>query len=1017
MMRSAVVSPPDFRMLFESAPGLYLVLSTDLGIVAVSDAYLLATMTRREDILGRNIFDVFPDNPDDPTATGVTNLRASLERVVAHRAPDAMAVQKYDIRRPDADGGGFEERHWSPVNTPILGPDGALAYIVHRVEDVTEFVRLTQRDRAQHARTEALRIRADRVEAEVFLRAQELQDANARLRTANEELARKERELTRLYERLHDLDRRKTHLFTNVSHELRTPLALILGPVESMLDGDDLSSAQRRSLDVIARNARVLLRHVNDLLEVARLEAGETTPRLRSLDVAALVRRAVSHFELAAEERGIALELDAPPTLAATADPEMAQRILLNLLSNAFKFAPDGGRVTVTLRAERDRVRLTVDDDGPGVAPEFRTDVFERFRQVDAGDARRFGGTGLGLAIAKDFVDLMGGTIAVDASATGGARFCVELPLEHPGVMLHATPADTSSLDDRARVAVADAGTRGDSGARSPRAVAREDAPLVLVVEDNDDMRRFVAESLATDFRVAEASNGAEGLAQAAALRPDLVVSDVMMPEMSGDEMVRALRADGLLRDVPVLLLTAKTDDALRIRLLRQGAQDYLSKPFQVDELRARVGNLVEMKRVRDVLRAETSARGQDVAALASELVASRRALEEALARSETASRLKDEFLMTLSHELRTPLSAVLGWSDVIATGRLAPNAMRKALDTIARSARTQCRLIDDLLDMSRIVSGRLRLEPEQVELAGIVDSALDGVRLSAEAKRIALDASAVGRVGRVVGDPHRLQQIVWNLLSNAIKFTPAGGRVEVGLDHDDESVRLWVRDTGEGIDPEFLPHVFERFRQADGSPRRRHGGLGIGLAIVRHLVEQHGGTVAADSDGLGRGARFAVTFPCAADGKPVERPRPTPRRRTRRKPLAGLTVLVVDDDDASRELVALVLRRHGASVTPASRAVDALAAIDRELPDVLVSDLSMPDLDGCALLAQVRALGHSRGRDVRALALTAHADDDHRTQALAAGFHMHMSKPFEFDGLVQAVAKLRPETASRVGD
>jgi signal transduction histidine kinase len=1017
MMWSAVGSSPDFRMLFEAAPGLYLVLSTDLGIVAVSDAYLLATMTRREDILGRNIFDVFPDNPDDPTATGVANLRASLERVGAHRAPDAMAVQKYDIRRPDAEGGGFEERYWSPVNSPVLGPDGALAYIVHRVEDVTDFVRLTQRDRAQHERTEALRIHADRMEAEVFLRAQELQDANARLRAANDELARKERELKRLYDRLHDLDRRKTHLFTNVSHELRTPLALILGPVESMLDGDDLSNAQRRSLDVVARNARVLLRHVNDLLDVARLEAGETTPRYQSLDLAELVRRTASHFELAAEEHRIAFTLDVPPTLAITADPEMAQRILQNLLSNAFKFTPDGGRVTVTLRAERDRAHLAVDDDGPGVPPEFRTDVFERFRQVDAGDARRYGGTGLGLAIVKDVVDLMGGSIAVDGSAMGGARFCVELPLEHPEVSLHEPSKDTPSLDHRAKLAVADAGARGDSDPPAPRMIPRDDAPLVLVVEDNTDMRRFVAESLATDFRVAEASNGAEGLAQAAALRPDLVVSDVMMPQMSGDEMVRALRADDCLRDVPVLLLTAKTDDALRIRLLREGAQDYLSKPFLVEELRARAGNLVEMKRVRDVLRAETSARDQDAASLASELVASRRALRDALERSETASRLKDEFLMTLSHELRTPLSAVLGWSDVIATGRLAPTAMRKALDTIARSARTQCRLIDDLLDMSRIVSGRLRLEPELVELAGVVDTALDGVRLSAEAKRIALDASAVGRGGRVVGDPHRLQQVVWNLLSNAIKFTPAGGRVEIGLDRDGDSVRLWVRDTGEGIDPEFLPHVFERFRQADGSPRRRHGGLGIGLAIVRHLVEQHGGTVAAESDGPGRGAWFAVTFPCAETGTAVARVRPTPRRRTRRKPLAGLTVLVVDDDDASRELIALVLRRHGASVTPAGRAVDALAAIDRALPDVLVSDLSMPDLDGCALLAQVRALGRSRGRDVRALALTAHADDDHRTQALAAGFHMHMSKPFEFDGLVRAIAELRPKTASRVGD
>ena len=378
-------APPDFRALFESSPGCYLVLTPDLTIAAVSHAYLRSTMTTREAILGRHLFELFPDNPDDPKATGVGNLRASLDRVLASKAPDAMAVQKYDIRRPEQDGGGFEERYWSPVNTPVLGPGGKLEYIIHRVEDVTEFVRMKQQGAERDKLTEELRTRADRMETEVYLRAQELQEANQRLRA---------------------LDRMKAQFFANVSHELRTPLALILAPVRKLLGTEGLQDADRQDLAVVERNARLLLSHVNDLLDLAKLEAGKMVPLYAEVDLAALLRRATGHFESVAEERRLSLIVDAPGSVPAQVDAGKIERVLINLLSNAFKFTPERGWVRCALRLCGDspspRAILEVSDSGPGVRAELREVVFERFFQMEESATRRGGGTGLGLAIAKE---------------------------------------------------------------------------------------------------------------------------------------------------------------------------------------------------------------------------------------------------------------------------------------------------------------------------------------------------------------------------------------------------------------------------------------------------------------------------------------------------------------------------------------------------------------------------------------------------------------------------------------
>ncbi|MGH8355283.1 MAG: ATP-binding protein, partial [Pseudomonas sp.] len=410
---STVVSMPDFRALFEAAPSAYLALTPELLIVAVSDAYLRATLTERQAILGRGLFEVFPDNPDDPNASGVRNLRASLERVVQQRRSDSMPLQKYAIRRPESEGGGFEERFWNPVNTPVLDAEGHLLFIIHRVEDVTEFIRL------QH--------RGSELESEIFLHAQAVAKANQSLQQANAELEQ-------LYEQTRELDRFKTQFFANLSHELRTPLPLILGPTEKLLANAEPGSPLRHDLEVVLRNARLLLKHVNDLLDVSQLETGQMPLAYLNTDLAQLLRLTGGHFEALAQERGIAYEVRSGPTLLAQLDPGQVQRVLLNLLANAFEFTPAGGRIRCSLEAdERARqIQIEVADSGPGIAPEQRERVFERFRQLDGGATRRHGSTGLGLAIARELVALHGGTLSIDDAPEGGALFRVRLPQAAP---------------------------------------------------------------------------------------------------------------------------------------------------------------------------------------------------------------------------------------------------------------------------------------------------------------------------------------------------------------------------------------------------------------------------------------------------------------------------------------------------------------------------------------------------------------------------------------------------------
>ena len=506
-----------------------------------------------------------------------------------------------------------------------------------------------------------------------------------------------------------------------------------------------------------------------------------------------------------------------------------------------------------------------------------------------------------------------------------------------------------------------------------------------------------------------------------------LIAEEALTPEDS-HLLLDTLDRQPAWSDFPLVVLTAGGDaaagDAGALRSLGDAVNVTLvERPTRVITVLSAVRSALRARRrqyeVRAHLAAERLAQ-EERAHLLEEAVAAR-------AEAESVNRAKDVFLATLSHELRTPLTAILGWARVLRDAGMDTETAWHGLDVIERNAEAQHQLIRDLLDVSRIISGKLQLKTRQVGLAPIVEAALDSVRQAADAKAIRLGAEYDDETDLVTGDPDRLQQVVWNLLSNAIKFTPKGGEVDVRVERDGSDVRVRVSDTGQGIAPEFLPHVFERFRQQDGSTTREHGGLGLGLAIVRHLIEQHGGSVLAESGGAQRGATFTINLPIAAVKAPPDEPEaagPAPSNPPRGEgppALAGVRVLVVDDQPDARELLTLVLGRAGAEVSSAASAAEALELFEREEPDVLISDIGMPVTDGYEFVGRVRDLGARRARRTPSVALTAYASAEDQRRAREAGFDAHIPKPVEPAELVSVIAGLvapdRPREPNETAD
>jgi PAS domain S-box-containing protein len=775
---------PDFRTLFEGAPGLCLVLSPDLKIVAVNDGYLRATMTERDKILGRDLFDVFPDNPDDSTATGTRNVRASLQRVRETKAADVMAIQKYDIRRPESEGGGFEERFWNQVNSPVCDRDGELQYIIHQVEDVTALTKLKQQETESTQRTRLLQERAATMASEIFTRAQELQDVNRQLRAANAELAEHAALLKEAYDPV---------LVWN-------------------LDDGQITLCNTAAEQLYGfTHAEAIGHRIHELLGTSAGFAG----------VQSALRKA-GRWEGTVTHR--------------TKDD---REIVVNARMAAVPF-----------------------EGGPTRVVQANHDVTESKRTEEA----------------------------LGASESRFRR------------LAEATPAMIWQVSPDGTITYVNERLRDYLGSEMMHAADWRDAI------HPDDVPRL------EPFR--ESARAARRL-----------VSDEF----------RVRRHDGEFRWFYVQRAPALNSDGT--------AAYWIGTATDIDELKRAQEALIE------------------------------------------ASRRKDEFLATLAHELRNPLAPIRFALEGL-KGDATPAVAAHARDVIERQLTQLVRLVDDLLDVSRITTSKIQLRCEPVALARLMEVAVEGASPLAKAAEHHLDVNLPPAAVQVNGDAARLVQVFSNVLNNAVKFTPRGGQISFAAEVRDKQAVVRVRDTGIGIAPDAMPHLFEMFHQEGNMLERSAGGLGIGLTLAQRLIEMHGGRIEVRSGGIGKGTEVEIGLPIATAASAVRhesRPAATgvPRH---------LRVEIVDDNVDAAEMLQVFVSGLGHETSLAHDGPSALEVADTFAPDVILLDIGLPMMNGYAVAQELRR--RPALRRVHLAAVTGWGQPEDRRRARDAGFDTHFTKP-----------------------
>jgi PAS domain S-box-containing protein len=915
---------------------------------------------------------------------------------------------------------------------------------------------------------------------------------------------------------LAEIDRAKTTFFSNVSHEFRTPLTLMLGPVEDMAGDPELPPSVRGRLDVVHRNSLRLMKLVNSLLEFSRIEAGRVQATYEPTDLTQLTRDLVSTFGSALELAGLQLKLRLEPlSQAVYVDRDMWERVVLNLLSNAFKYTLRG-EIEVHLALAEEHAQLSVRDTGIGIPEAEIPKLFDRFYRVEGAQGRTHEGTGIGLALVSELVKLHAGSVTVTSEVGQGTRFTVRLPLgkahlprgriSAPRPLLTAAPAarayvqealrwlpDSMSPATETQLALAPA----DETRPLDSSVRTAPSARVIVADDNADMRSYVRELLETRYEVEVVADGQAALDAARRSTADLIVSDVMMPRMDGFELLRTLRADVALRDTPIILLSARAGEEAKIEGFDAAADDYLVKPFSARELLARVGAQLQLARSRReasarelALRLEAEAllneaplgiyvvdadfRVRDVNPTArlifhdvpdvigrdfDELIHSMRSqsyadevvrvfrhtletgepyvtAEKTLERTggppeyyewqisriplpdrrygvvcyfrnvsshvqarmalETADRQKNEFLAMLAHELRNPLAPIRNAGEILSR-TLPPNSPTHAAIAMVKRQVTQLtRLVDDLLDVSRITQGRVELKREPLDLATVINHAVETVEPLFRERQHEVSIVSSYRSLHVNGDRTRLVQSIVNILTNAAKYTDMGGKITLRTLADESQAVVEISDTGAGISPELLPRVFELFVQGDRTLDRSLGGLGIGLSVAKQLVEMHGGNIAAVSPGLGLGSTFRIRLPLIE--KPIELSGEAPQTTQPSK-----RVLIVDDNVDAADSLASVLELDGHVTRSVYSAREALEQAVAFKPDVILLDIGLPEMDGYEVARRLRALPRLDG--VRLVALTGYGQFEDLNRAHEAGFDDHLVKPVDFATLERSLA------------
>jgi PAS domain S-box-containing protein len=940
--------------------------------------------------------------------------------------------------------------------------------------------------------------------------------------------ARAYEEERRRAEALAELDRTKTAFFSNVSHEFRTPLTLILGPVEDAL-ADASERWQRDRLELIHRNALRLQKLVNTLLDFSRIEAGRVQASFEPTDLAEFTRELVSVFRSGIEKAGLRLVVSCPPLSEPVyVDRDMYEKIVLNLLSNAFKFTLEG-EIEVRLREGEPgadapgvpTVELSVRDTGTGIAPEQLPHIFERFHRVEGTRARTHEGTGIGLALVQELVKLHGGSVSVQSAAGQGSRFTVtlprgkaHLPADRIGTArrLAATALaadhylkealrwlpDPEVRNQRSEVG----GQKSEDGQGAAGDLTSGPRPRVVWADDNADMRNYVGRLLQPSCDVESVADGQAALAAIGRQPPDLVLADVMMPQLDGFGLLRQLRSDPGTRDLPIILLSARAGEESRVEGMEAGADDYLVKPFSARELLARVSAHLRIARIRReasqslrdseerfrtladnmsqfawmaddkswifwynrrwydytgttleemqgwgwmkvhhpdhldrvVRRIQHSwdtgevwedtfplrgkngayrwflsraipirdAEGRVLRWLGTNTdITEQRAAEEAL---KEADRRKDEFLATLAHELRNPLAPIRNSLHILRLAGTDNVAAQRVHEMMERQVNHMVRLVDDLMEVSRITRGKIELRKEQVELAAVVRSAIETSKPLIDAARHQLAISLPAEPLMLEADPVRLAQVLANLLNNAAKYTDAGGQIWLTARRAGPSAVISVRDNGVGIPAGMLHKVFDLFTQVDDNYGRAQGGLGIGLTLVRSLVDKHGGSVEVKSDGPGKGSEFVVRLPLATAGRG---PHDQRRDGDSLSAVAPRRILVVDDNRDAGESLSLLLRFFGADVFTVHNGPAALEAIPNYQPAVVLLDIGMPGMDGYEVARRIRQ--QAEGREAILIALTGWRQEEDQRRSREAGFDYHLVKPVDLGALQALLASSAP--------
>ncbi len=687
------------------------------------------------------------------------------------------------------------------------------------------------------------------------------------------------RDLHQLFDRAKHLDEMKNQFVANISHELRTPLTLILHHIRQISAADNLDADQRNGMVVANRNARLLLKHVNDLLEIAKLDAKKITPKYYNIDFAKWTRSIAAGFASLCEQKDQKFQTETPEALNGDVDPDFWQRILMNLLTNAIKFTPSGGSILLRLSPVNSRsLSLEIHDSGPGIPSELREQIFERFTQIKSTKHLQFGGTGLGLSIVKELVLLLNGRIEVtDSIFGGGTCIRIEAPRYAPkdiqifngefDVEAVGENSELPGLLDQLNFQVQKMETLSNHRSAATTIGSR---PHVLIVEDNADLRQYVFQILSEDYLPIVAGDGMEALQILDRQPIDLIVTDLMMPIMSGDVLIEKLRANDRFRHIPIIILTARADEGLQNKLLATSVQDYLIKPFSHDELRARVKNLVDLKIAKDLLQKELDSKTESMRSLVEEVASRRKDLETSIIQlekskdqAEKALGVKSRFVGLMSHEVKTPLTALMMNLQMLKRSLTDPlkSAESKHLDLALMAASRSLNLMDSLLQLAHLQSGTRQMKEEEFKLGGLILEEVEIVKGQIGSKSIQLEIQQENSNADLVrSDPAIVRLILRNLLVNALKYSHEG-RVRVAYDvHSMTDFQFCVIDSGVGIPAEHLERIFEPFEQLEPLEKKSSEGVGLGLAIVREAATAVGATIAVQSD-VNRGTTFKIRF------------------------------------------------------------------------------------------------------------------------------------------------------------